>query len=88
MQSERDQYKDVCEPKFGEISTQLSNIDDRTRSIENKIYNGFSENIEGTKKRTERIEERVENLQRLIISLILTAAGGAIGIIVSVWVYL
>jgi len=81
-------YESVCRPKFEEISSNLKNISERTHNIETKIYNGFTDSINSTQRRTERIEDRLEDLQKRLTHLILTASGGAIGIIISIWLYL
>lgn len=83
-----EQYSEVCRPMFGEIHQKLDSIEIRTVSIEKKVYNGFEEKITNTNTTVDKLERKIDSLQSRLNALIITASGGAIGIIVTLWLTL
>lgn len=83
-----EQYSEVCRPRFDDMGLRLISIDERTGKIEQKVFNGFETKITNTDRRVQEICAKVDSLQNRLIGLIITAAGGCIGIIVTLWITL
>lgn len=83
-----EQYSEICRPRFDDIGLRLISIDERTGKIEQKVFNGFDSKITNTNQRVEQICSKVESLQNRLVGLIITAAGGCVGIIVTLWLTL